>query len=134
MTLSLIKERGSNRYLFQHIEGMKEVQWIVDGADVDLDVLVDIINTVSPPLNGTVPAIPLGSNSGTQLPLMPGWNNVKVEWNAGAEAANKAAQEEEMRLRNMGSALGKGINLGPEDIPVFNGEAGDELPPVNWGQ
>jgi hypothetical protein len=31
---------------------------------------------------------------------------------------------------NMGSALKRGINMGPEDIPVFDN---GDLPEVNWG-
>jgi hypothetical protein len=57
--------------------------------------------------------------------------------NSGAEAADKAAREEEQRLMNMGGALRTGINMAAEDIPVLDisssGHVRSDLPDVNWG-
>jgi hypothetical protein len=130
MTLKLAKVRGKeNQFVFTYDNGVKVVAWQVDGNDVDTEILTDVVDTVHPALS---PAIPQYSTmfppNGTALqfvqPVIPGLENY------GAEAADRAAREEEQRLMNMGSALKRGINMGPEDIPVF--EDGD-LPEVNWG-
>jgi hypothetical protein len=135
-----LRKIAGNQFKFSLMDGAKAIQWIVDGDDVDVSTLLDVINAENPHTPPTAPhyAIgyrPKGANvrpeviaayHGEQWPI-PGLENL------GAQAADRAAKDEEMRLRNMGAALAKGINLGPEDIPVFNGEAGDALPPVNWG-
>lgn len=124
-----IKKIAGNQYRFHLTDGAKSIQWVVDGNDVDASTLLDVINAENPHVAPTEPHYAIGYRPTPQFiqPTLPGLENL------GAEAADKAAKLEELRLRNMGSALAKGINLGPEDIPVFNGEAGDNLPPVNWG-
>lgn len=131
--IALEKVRGSHMYrLSYHDQEMtKLITWEINPDDVDLDVLLDVIQTAQP-LPATIPAFPVGARNAPEFfqPALPAdWNRVTVG-NEGAEAADKAAHEEEMRLRNMGGALRTGINLSAEDIPVF--EDGD-LPPVNWG-
>jgi hypothetical protein len=131
--IALEKVRGSHMYrLSYHDQEMtKLITWEINPDDVDLDVLLDVIQTAQP-LPATIPAIPVGPWRVPELtpeqwaivqPVIPGLENY------GAQAADKAAHEEEMRLRNMGGALRTGINLSAEDIPVF--EDGD-LPSVNW--
>ncbi len=137
MTLTVLKVRGANnvvRFSFQ--DGQKNVTWEVNSDDDDaviVGVLQDIVNVVRP----HVPHddIPLGYNThwigafGEALPVPA--DIASVAANQGLRDAEKAAQEEEMRLKNMGSALRTGLNMGPEDIPVFDN---GELPPVNWSQ
>lgn len=134
--ITLEKVRGKPNYywvVWKNEEG-KTVSWPIDGADLSVDVLQDIINTVRPPIQPTAPAIPLNPRLWPAELTQEQWDVVAPVIpgiNSGAEAADKAAREEEQRLMNMGSALAKGINLGPEDIPVF--EDGG-LPEVNWSQ
>lgn len=147
MTLMLEKVRGQRMFEITSFDGNKHISWIIDPADVDVEVLQDIVNTVAPPpLAPTVPAIQVSAWTPNQF--QPGWNEVQVNdlptgreilgmvtqeqvrlHNAGAEAADRAAREEEQRLMNMGSALARNINMGPEDIPVFE----EGMPDVNWG-
>lgn len=131
--IQLAKVRGSTMYnLSYNDEAMtKLIVWEINPYDVDLDTLQDIINTVRPPIPPTVPAIPLGHDPLRDLTrVLQNYPDAGV--NAGAEAADRAAREEEMRLRNMGSAISKGIGLGPDDIPVVDVDRVD-LPDVNWG-
>lgn len=126
----LEKVRGSNAYRFSYAaENGKFVQWEVNGDDINIDVLQDIIDTVRPPIQPTVPAVPLAAPWSYQggLAIDPAAGHI----NTGAEEADRKAREEEQRLMNMGSAISKGIGLGPEDIPVFDN---GELPDVNWSQ
>lgn len=142
--ITLEKVRGKPNYywvVWKNEEG-KTVSWPIDGADLSVDVLQDIINTVRPPIQPTVPAIPVDPTILLTQDLSP-WINPKIHStpgainatdakNLGAEAADKAARDEEMRLRNMGSAISRGIGLGPDDIPVVDVDRVD-LPDVNWG-
>lgn len=125
--ITLNKVRGkANEYRLVLAHGGKTVSWPIDGDNVSVETLLDVVSTAEPNILPTVPAINL-----QYPPLARDWNTVTVEHNVGAEAADKAARAEEQRLMNMGSALAKGINMGPEDIPVFN-DPGD-LPEPNWG-
>lgn len=130
ITLEKVRGRPNHYWAVWKNEEGKTVSWPLDGADLSVDVLQDIINTVRPPIQPTVPAIPLGYDPLRDLTRVL-QNSPDTGVNAGAEAADRVAREEEQRLMNMGSALAKGINLGPEDIPVFDN---GELPPVNWSQ
>ncbi len=115
--ISLEKIRGSHNYRISYHdkEMSKLITWQIEPDDISLDTLRNIIHTVEVE---------------EYLPITPATNQ-------GAEAADKAAREEEMRLRNMGSALGQGINLSAEDIPVVDADASghvhSDLPDVNWG-
>lgn len=128
MTLKLSKVRGhADQYTFIYDNGSKVVSWQVDGNNVDTEILTDVVDTVHPALTPTLPRYPLDLTPeqwSIVKPVIPGLENY------GAEAADKAAHDEEMRLRNMGGALRTGINLAAEDIPVFD-DGG--LPEVNWG-
>jgi hypothetical protein len=135
MTLKLTKVRGqADHYVLSYDNGTKVAAWRVDGNDVDTEILQDVVDTVHPALPPTRPMYQAGTQLNPQfvqpmLPLPGGWNEVQVTHNTGAEAADKAARDEELRLRNMGGALRTGINLAAEDIPVFDS---GELPDVNW--
>lgn len=134
MTIFIDKDRGKPTFTVSFLDGDKRVQWGLDperGEDHLIDTFQDIINTVRPPIQPTVPAIPLGYDPLRDLTRVL-QNSPDTGANAGAEAADRAACEEEQRLMNMGSALAKGINMGPEDIPVVDGDRND-LPDVNWG-
>ena len=127
MTLSA-KKIGGNRLLFTYNDGRKSTTWETDATEVDVEVLRDIVDTVVPPLPPTVPAIPLVAPQQAALFVPPAAAKQPVtgfgtDWGF----------EEEVRLKNMGAALNTGVGLAAEDIPVFNGEPGDQLPPVNWG-
>jgi len=131
MTLVLKKVRGQSAlFVFEYDNGQKKVVWHVDGNDVEPSTLFDILDSLGGPLPATQPAIPHWIDTHPTFVQPPLFDLP----NEGAAAADKAAREEEQRLMNMGAALSKGINMGPTDIPVFNGEAGDDLPPVNWEQ
>jgi hypothetical protein len=137
MTLKLARVRGkADQYVFTYDNGTKVVAWQVDGNDVGTELLTDVVDTVHPILAPTVPQYPtLFPPNGTALqfvqPVIPGMENY------GAEAADKAAREEEQRLMNMGGALRTGINMAAEDIPVLDisssGHVRSDLPDVNWG-
>jgi hypothetical protein len=143
MTLKLSKVRGhADQYTFIYDNGSKAVSWQVDGNDVDTEILTDVVDTVHPVIAPTIPQYPVGArtpvlNANIQ-PTLPGFDNLghPLVWderygpNPGAEAADKAAREEEMRLRNMGGALRTGVGMAAEDIPVFDN---GDLPEVNWG-
>jgi hypothetical protein len=124
-----LRKIAGNQFKFSLTDGAKAIQWVVDGNDVDVSTLLDVINAENPHVSPSEPHYAIGYRPTPQF-VQPALFDVP---NAGAAAADKAAHEEELRLRNMGAALSKGIGLGPEDIPVFNGEPGDALPPVNWG-
>ncbi len=136
MTLKLARVRGkADQYVFTYDNGTKVVAWQVDGNDVDTEILTDVVDTVHPGFPAYNLAH-LGHNdirdaiarvAATVQPFQPTLPGLE---NYGAEAADKAAREEEQRLLNMGAALRTGINMGPEDIPVFDN---GELPDVNWG-
>lgn len=138
MTLKLTKVRGqADHYVLSYDNGTKVVAWQVDGNDVDTEILQDVVDTVHPALPPTRPMYQTGTQLNPQFvqPMLPGdWPPLFADpiqpTNTGAEAADKAARDEETRLRNMGGALRTGINLAAEDIPVF--DSGD-LPEVNWG-
>lgn len=142
--ISLEKIRGSHNYRISYHdkEMSKLITWQIEPDDISLDTLRNIIHTVEVeeylPITPTTPAIPrewpaelIPEQWATVSPFIP------PATNQGAEAADKAAREEEMRLRNMGSALGQGINLSAEDIPVVDADASghvhSDLPDVNWG-
>lgn len=131
MSLTLTKVRGSDSFQFNWNDGSKSVSWTVDGSNVDPTTLLDIVDTAAPDkvlsLPPTTPAIPLDWPRGQVAGIF-----VPDTSNQGAEAADQAAREEEMRLRNMGSALGNGVGLGPMDIPVVDSDRND-LPEPNWG-
>lgn len=130
MTLAA-KKIGGNRLLFTYNDGMKSTTWETDATNVDIDILRDIVHTVDPlpplpPIPPTTPAIPIGANP-VFVPPPRDWNTVTVEH------GTDWGFEEEVRLKNMGAALNQGVGLEADAIPIFNGEAGDQLPPVNWG-
>lgn len=132
-----LRKIAGNRFKFSLTDGAKAIQWVVEGDDVDVSTLLDVINAQNPHTPPTEPHYAIGYRTlpaeltqaqwDVVQPVIPGMENY------GAQAADRAAKEEEARLRNMGAALSKGINMGPDDIPVFNGEPGDGLSPVNWG-
>jgi len=130
MTLKLSKVRGhADQYTFIYDNGSKVVSWQVNGNDVDTEVLTDVVDTVHPAIAPTVPQYPIhGLPIGPVFvqPALPGAENY------GAEAADRAAREEEMRLRNGGAALAKGIGMAFDDIPIVDTDRND-LPGVNWG-
>jgi hypothetical protein len=126
MTLKLTKVRGkADQFALAYDNGTKVVVWQVDGNDVDTEILQDVVDTVHPILPPTRPMYEVGTQLNPQFvqPVIPGMENY------GAEAADRAARDEEQRLMNMGGALRTGLNLGPEDIPVFDN---GDLPDVNW--
>lgn len=125
--LTLVKIRGTSWYSFRYSDEVKSMSWSVDPKDIPVETLRDIINTVHPPLQPTVPAIPI--HPGAEFPQL--FAPAIQPSNTGAEAADRAAREEEMRLRNMGSAISRGIGLGPDDIPVVDVDRND-LPDPNW--
>jgi hypothetical protein len=146
VTLKLSKVRGdATHYTFTYDNGSKVVSWQVDGNDVDTEILADVVDSVEfaqRAITPTVPQYPVGArtpvlNANIQ-PTLPGFDNPghPLVWderygpNPGAEAADKAAREEEMRLRNMGGALRTGVGMAADDIPVFDN---GDLPEVNWG-
>lgn len=132
MTLKLTKVRGqADHYVLSYDNGTKVVAWQVDGNDVDTEILQDVVDTVHPVLPPTRPMYPTGTQLNPQF-ISPGayvQDTIPDLENYGAEAADKAARDEELRLRNMGGALRTGVNLSAEDIPVFDS---GELPDVNW--
>lgn len=137
MTLKLSKVRGhADQYTFIYDNGSKVVSWQVDGNDVDTEILADVVDSVeyATRVNApTVPQYPVGQgNPHFEQPPLFDWPYIAGSAlpNTGAEAANKAAIEEEMRLRNMGGALRTGVGMAAEDIPVFDN---GDLPEVNWG-
>jgi hypothetical protein len=136
MSLTLKKVRGSDDYQFSWDDGSKAVSWIVQGNDVDPSTLLDIVNTAAPErmisIPPTIPAIPLWSQTEDVARMQREWVASVTGHNQGAEAADRAARDEEMRLRNMGSALASGVGLAAEDIPVVDTDRND-MGPVNWG-
>jgi hypothetical protein len=143
VTLKLTRVRGkADQYVFTYDNGTKVVAWQVDGNDVGTETLTDVVDTVHP----SFPAYDMASPRHNDIrdgiarvaatvqpfqPTLPGMENY------GAEAADKAAREEEQRLMNMGGALRTGINMAAEDIPVLDisssGHVRSDLPDVNWG-
>ena len=136
MTLKLSKVRGqANTYVFTYDNGSKVVSWQVDGNDVSTETLTDVVDTVFPAIPPTKPQFPITMPPEMYIPQIHGGFGppfVEPE-NAGAAAADKAALEEEMRLRNMGGALRTGINLAADDIPVVDSDRND-LGSVDWRQ
>jgi hypothetical protein len=135
MTLS-VKKVGGNQLRFTYNDGLKTVAWMVESEDVSLDTLQDILGTVRGQILPTTPAIPTDyprgwDSRGAGRPVgYPGL--IEASGNLGAEAADKAARDEEVRLRNMGSALGQGVNMAADDIPVVDNDRND-MSEVNWG-
>jgi hypothetical protein len=138
MSLTLKKVRGSDDYQFSWSQDGKVVQWVVNGGDVDLSVLLDIVNTAAPEqmitIPPTIPQYPVGELRQWPQLTQTQWDTVSsyIPGNEGAEAADRAARDEEMRLRNMGAALNSGVGLAAEDIPVVDTDRND-MGPVNWG-
>jgi hypothetical protein len=142
MSLTLKKMPGT-QFRFSWAEDGKVVQWVVDGSDVDPSTLLDILDTVAPrevlipPTTPMYPAGPVPSNPdyGISVPsigeLQRQWSATVTGHNLGAEAADRAARDEEMRLRNMGSALASGVGLPADAIPVVDSDRND-MGPVNW--
>ncbi len=145
MSLTIKKVRGSDNYQFSWTSEGKVVQWIVNGSDVDPTTLLDIVNTAAPEctitIPPTIPMYPVGTNP-QFTPPPSDWDRFFVKSavagtfvpdtsNAGAEAADRAARDEEMRLRNMGSALASGVGLPADAIPVVDSDRND-MGPVNW--
>lgn len=124
------KKIGGNRLLFTYHDGTKSITWEADAADVDVEILRDIVHTVAgpdlPPIPPTVPLIPLGGNPELFIPPP------SAPFRSVSAPGSDWGFDEEVRLKNMGSALSSGVGLPADAIPVFNGEAGDQLPPVNW--
>lgn len=126
MTLKLSKVRGhADQYTFIYDNGSKVVSWQVDGNDVDTEILTDVVDSIYPAILPTIPQYRLGEAPMFTPPFGP------ITVNSGAEAADRAAREEEMRLRNMGGALRTGIGMAADDIPVVDTDRND-LPGVNW--
>lgn len=137
MSLSLKKLPG-NQFRFSWAENGKVVQWVVEGDDVEVPTLLDIVDTVAPRevlIPPTAPLYPIGvSPYGVPFVSAPNnlnWSSIEVTHNTGAEAADRAARDEEMRLRNMGSALASGVGLPADAIPVVDSDRND-LPEPNW--
>lgn len=130
MTLKLTKIRGYDEYSVVYDNGVKTVSWLLDGQNVSVETLTDIIDTVNPAIPPTKPAIPLASPSLGQL--FQAASEVYAQENAGAEAADRAARQEEMRLRNGGAALARGIGMENDGLPVVDTDRND-LGSVNWG-
>jgi hypothetical protein len=137
VSLSIKKVRGSDTFEFLWSNEGKTISWFVDGSDVEASTLLDIVDTIAPRealIPPTMPQYPVGMGINPQLFFPPNardWNTVTIEHNVGAEAADRAAQEEEMRLRNMGSALATGVGLPADAIPVVDSDRND-MGPVNW--
>lgn len=134
MSLSIKKVRGSDTFEFLWSNEGKTISWFVDGSDVEASTLLDIVDTIAPRqvfIPPTMPQYPVGINPQFFPPNALDWNTVAIEHNVGAEAADRAAQEEEMRLRNMGSALASGVGLPADAIPVVDSDRND-MGPVNW--
>ena len=136
MSLSIKKIPG-NQFRFSWEDGGKSIQWVVNGDDVDTSILLDILDTtrpVMPDLPPTIPLYPAGIPIGMPYVVAsnnPNWSSIEVTHNTGAEAADRAARDEEMRLRNMGSALASGVGLPADAIPVVDSDRND-LPEPNW--
>jgi hypothetical protein len=106
-----------DEYVLEWREGHKCTTWSVTKADDLVSVLHDILTTVE--VNHT-PLNPVF--------LAPAERRAVSGPNPGAEAADKAAREAEMALRNGGAALRVGVGF--DGVPVF--EDPDSIPPVDW--
>lgn len=102
-------------------EGYRKTSWTFHQDDDLVEVLRDILATVEPNYTPTNPVF--------LAPTLHTQKRMAQAMNPGAEAADKAAREAEMALRNGGAALAQG--LGFENVPTYEDAA--DIPPVNWG-